>query len=112
LSPCIERHTSIDKYGYPRIGRKSAVRVLWERERGPIPEGYEPDHLCRNTLCVNLDHVEIVTKAENNGRAHRKLTADQVAEIRRAETGRRELATKFGVSYMTISNVQRGRNYV
>lgn len=35
---------------------------------GPIPEGYEVDHTCRNTLCCNPDHLEAVTPAENNRR--------------------------------------------
>jgi hypothetical protein len=31
--------------------------LLWV---GPIPEGYEVDHLCRTTTCVNPDHLEPV----------------------------------------------------
>lgn len=33
--------------------------------KGEIPDGLEPDHLCRNKLCVNPDHLEPVTHAEN-----------------------------------------------
>ena len=32
---------------------------------GPVPEGFVLDHLCRNTLCCNPDHLEPVTKAVN-----------------------------------------------
>lgn len=32
---------------------------------GPIPEGLVIDHLCRNTICVNPDHLEAVTQQEN-----------------------------------------------
>lgn len=35
---------------------------------GPIPDGYEIDHTCRNTLCCNPDHLEAVTPKENNRR--------------------------------------------
>lgn len=35
---------------------------------GPIPQGYEIDHTCRNTLCCNPDHLEAVTAQENNRR--------------------------------------------
>lgn len=44
---------------------KHAHREAWERMVGPIPEGRELDHLCRNPLCVNPDHLEPVTHAEN-----------------------------------------------
>jgi len=32
---------------------------------GPIPEGLDLDHLCRNRWCVNPEHVEPVTRREN-----------------------------------------------
>jgi hypothetical protein len=32
---------------------------------GPVPEGIELDHLCRNPPCVNPDHLEPVTLQEN-----------------------------------------------
>jgi hypothetical protein len=40
-------------------------RVFYELANGPIPKGLEADHLCRNTLCVNPDHIELVTHREN-----------------------------------------------
>lgn len=36
---------------------------------GEIPEGLELDHLCENKRCVNPDHLEPVTHAENTRRA-------------------------------------------
>lgn len=33
--------------------------------RGVIPEGMEPDHLCRTPACVNPYHLEAVTRREN-----------------------------------------------
>jgi hypothetical protein len=55
--------------GYGRMwwkGRLQLVhRIIYELANGPIPEGLECDHLCRNRLCVNPDHIELVTGREN-----------------------------------------------
>lgn len=40
-------------------------RAAYELIRGPIPEGLSLDHLCRQTLCCNPDHLEPVTHKEN-----------------------------------------------
>lgn len=47
----------------------SAYRAVWRHLVGEIPEGYEIDHLCKNTKCVNPNHLEPVTPKENNMRS-------------------------------------------
>ena len=65
--------------GYGIVGEKvdgrwtirCVHRVIWERLRGPIPDGLELDHLkgvCPSRLCANPDHLEVVTHAENMSR--------------------------------------------
>lgn len=44
-------------------------RLAHELWIGPIPESFEVDHLCRNRVCLNPDHLEAVSKAVNMRRA-------------------------------------------
>jgi hypothetical protein len=48
-----------------------AHRFAYELIVGPIPEGLQLDHLCRNPACVNPDHLEPVTNQENTLRGFR-----------------------------------------
>lgn len=54
--------------GFKQGVTRGAHVVLYELMVGPIPEGLELDHLCRNKRCVRPDHLEPVTRAENNRR--------------------------------------------
>lgn len=56
-----------DGYGTTSIdGRFGTVhRLAYERYVGPIPEGLEIDHLCRNRACCNPAHLEPVTRQEH-----------------------------------------------
>jgi hypothetical protein len=52
-------------YGLVSVGGKErrAHRVVYERVRGPIPDGLQLDHLCRTRCCVNP--AQPVTNKEN-----------------------------------------------
>lgn len=58
-------------YGSCADGRGGTVlvhRAAWEAARGVIPEGLTVDHLCLNKLCVNVAHMDVVTRGENSRR--------------------------------------------
>lgn len=47
--------------GWPR----RVHRLVYEHFRGPVPDGLELDHLCRNRRCANHDHLEAVPHQVN-----------------------------------------------
>ena len=67
-------------YGFFRVAPKTvrAYRFAYEMLVGPIPQGLELDHLCRNHSCVNPAHLDPVTHRENN----RRGVAGAVATVR------------------------------
>lgn len=66
---CLEWTGATQREGYGVIwdGTKTqrAHRWVYERERGPAPEGMYIDHICFNRKCVNVDHLRLATSAEN-----------------------------------------------
>lgn len=115
--------------GYARLwvsGRREyAHRLIWEWLVGPIPAGYEIDHLCRVRHCLNPDHLEAVLPRTNVHRsyspfspkvrrAQQRLASRDVGIIRRRyATGTvtmDALAAEYGVSRPTIQCVIRRVN--
>lgn len=68
--------------GYGRFwsGAKlvQAHRWVWEYLVGPIPDGLELDHLCRQRACCNPDHLEAVTPRVNTFRSRAVSTQNAV----------------------------------
>lgn len=54
-------------YGVFRLNGKNIVahRVSYMWENGPIPDGYEVDHMCFNRSCVNPAHLRLLSHLEN-----------------------------------------------
>jgi hypothetical protein len=50
-----------------------AHRYAYEMVIGPIPEGLEIDHLCRNRRCIRPEHLEAVTHLENLERGETRV---------------------------------------
>lgn len=67
----------LNNVGYAHVGfgnRKHLLhKLVWEDTNGPVPDGKELDHLCRNRNCWNPGslHLEPVTHPENINRGSR-----------------------------------------
>lgn len=74
-------HASKDGYPYFVIAQALQVRAhRWALENigeVEIPEGYEVDHICHNTLCCRPGHLQALTTDEHIelGRERRKMRA-------------------------------------
>ena len=76
-----------DRDGYGTVSYRDTKwlvhRIVWEALVGPIPDGLEVDHLCRNRSCCNPDHLEPVSCKEN---IRRGVTGKATGLLRRAKT--------------------------
>lgn len=64
----------------------AAHRLAYQLLVGPIPEGMQLDHQCRNTLCANPAHLRPVSNKQNNehkGGANRNSTTGILGVYRR-----------------------------
>lgn len=68
-------------YGAPHIGQRMylAHRLSYELFVGPIPADLTIDHKCCVRCCINPDHLEPVTRAENSRRAMARLRGADTA---------------------------------
>ena len=72
---CLVWTGSTNQWGYGRAsigGGKLRVvhRLAWEDVNGPVPDGFELDHICFNRACIKVEHLRLVTKSDNA--RHRK----------------------------------------
>jgi hypothetical protein len=93
-------------YGTIRVEGKHVPthRFVYEKlKKVKIPSGYVIDHLCKNTRCVNPDHLEVVTHGENTSRGihqqrkyckHGHELTDDNVYIYKSDGGRRCLTCR------------------
>ena len=124
----------LDENGYgklrvsPNTKRIRAHRWSYQLHKGPIPNGKFICHTCDTRSCVNPDHLYVGTAKENNldrkrrnrgGQLKisgelskvRKLTKEQVLEIRNLTGSLSSIAKKFGVGTSQIHRIKTNQHW-
>lgn len=70
--PGFPEHVYGQLRGWDIARRVMAHRFAYETVLGKIPAGFELDHRCEVKLCVNPNHLEVVTHRENCRRRNNK----------------------------------------
>lgn len=113
--------------------RTSQVRRFIAEFQGKNLKGRLATCKCRNELCVNPDHVIVVTrkklqeliakerqyqanpvrmkKLAEKARLKSKLSPEQVAQIRESTEPQRVIAARFGITQGAVSSIKRGRTW-
>jgi len=84
---------------------KMAHRVAYELTKGPIAEGFEIHHKCRVRDCVNPDHLEPLSHADNN--RHRGPYIAPLRPPRGIPNALKEVCSKCGQPYDYVHNGKR-----
>lgn len=110
--------------------RVISVRRLIAEHQGQEVKGKVVTYKCGNELCVNPDHIQVLTrrklskkiaselkyhtnpvrmkKLSDRAREKGKLNWELVCQIREATGTQREIAARFGISQATVSVIVRG----
>ena len=104
----------VDKYGYGRFRVASqkvgAHRVAYELFNGVIPTDMQVDHICFNRSCVNPEHLQLLSPAENKKR--RKIRVDKVCKNGHDLYNENTIVRKDGSVKCRICENKRQREWI
>jgi hypothetical protein len=110
-----------DKKGYGRFRTKDkpadkSHRMAYRLYKGEIPAGMEILHSCDRQACVNPAHLSVGTTLRNQHEAWardlkrnvRKLSPQDIIEIRASSESQTILGKRFGITQPHISRIKNG----
>lgn len=110
--------------GYGDIWRAGRVvgahKASYELFVGDVPDGMDVCHICDVRCCINPHHLFVGTRKDNmqdcrtKGRVAspgRKLSSDQVTEIRNSVERVSVIARRMGVTQNIVSRARKGITY-
>lgn len=97
---CLVWPYNIDSSGYGTVyvdgKKKLAHRHAWEQACGAIPHGMLVDHKCHNRRCIEISHLRLATRSQNNAN-RRGATVE-------SQTGARNVYINDRGFYVAIRN--------
>jgi hypothetical protein len=114
-------------------GRVTGVRRFLAIDKGLDVNKKVVTHNCGNPLCVNPDHIAVITrnklqkrvakernyqtnplrmkKIADRARENSKLNLSIVEQIRAADGSQRKIAAEYGITQATVSCIKSGRTW-
>lgn len=67
---CLEWTGPISNTGYGRMfydgNRTRAHRAVFIHNKGPLQKGYDVHHICENRICVEITHLQCLSKSDHS----------------------------------------------
>ena len=127
MGECLEftGNTGSTGYGCISWGNKTANvhRMVYQLVHGlELPSDVFIRHSCFNRRCCNIAHLSHGSPADNiadtvnagrhpRGESHgnRKLTEEQVRDIRSSAEKTKVLSERYGITYVTVQRIRSGK---
>lgn len=118
VGECLEWTRCFNTDGYPRIFPNIKVhRLLYELLHGEDLTGKVVRHSCDNIRCLNPEHLQSGTFADNNrdrslrGRSYRTIKEEHVKLVKNFDESvkTRDIAEILGIDRRRVSEIRRGK---